>query len=76
MPNADDPDGGRLRAHVEACVPGLRVRHAVPTPGGWDSDALVVNGRLLFRFPRGREAEAGRLAKERSLLAELARTCQ
>lgn len=71
-PPAIDP--APFRALLRRHVPDLMVERMDPLPHyGWggDSDAWLVNGDLVFRFPRG-PAIAAQLAVESRLLPELA----
>jgi aminoglycoside phosphotransferase (APT) family kinase protein len=53
-----------------AAFPDLSDRHCTLAPRGWDSIAVDVGDRLIFKFPR-HEAAAERLRKEARLLAEI-----
>jgi len=60
----------RCRELVRAAFPWLDAGHIEPLGAGWDCTAFVVDGRLVFRFPRRAEVVAA-LAVEVALLAEL-----
>lgn len=57
-----------FRAAIIAAFPEHRASSFALLPPGWHSDAVDVDGRLIFKFPRN-EAAAEALAREASLLA-------
>lgn len=61
-----DPDV--LRAVIVRVFPGLAASVFTPQTQGWDSLAIDVDDRLIFKFPR-HEAALGRLMTEAGLLA-------
>ena len=63
-------DAERCRAILAACLPTLAVEDARYLAEGWDSAVFLVNGDLLFRFPKRREV-AVTLERELQLLPEL-----
>jgi aminoglycoside 2''-phosphotransferase len=71
-----DVSAERCRAAIARHVPDLRMERVEPlSHHGWggDSDAWLVNGELVFRFPRT-PAIAAQLAVEACLLPQLAPT--
>ena len=42
---------------IAACFPDLAIERCQPIAQGWDSMAVAVNCRLIFRFPKRREVE-------------------
>ena len=56
-----------LRARVTAHIPQLACLPFRVLSSGWDSDAVVADERLVFKFPRHTAAET-RLRREASLL--------
>ncbi|HEY8601141.1 MAG TPA: phosphotransferase [Thermomicrobiales bacterium] len=62
-----------VRSSVEAAFPALTVHDCLPVGEGWDSVAWLVNGSLIFRFPK-RSAVAEALRREIALLPDLAPT--
>lgn len=56
---------------IAACFPNLAIERCQPIAQGWDSVAVAVNGRLIFRFPKRREVEP-QYAIEARLLPALA----
>ena len=66
---ADPPDApASLRGAIIAAFPDLVDESFVLAPRGWDSVAVDVGNRLIFKFPR-HAAAAARLRKEARLLA-------
>src|SRR5262245_38016017 len=61
----------RYQAMIEACFPQLRLRSIAPVSHGWDSVAIEVNGKYIFRFPKRPDVEP-QYRKEALLLPELA----
>ena len=61
----------RARREIERAFPELRVREVAFLGAGEDSDAYLVNGEWVFRFPK-REAVARALGREIALLPKLA----
>jgi aminoglycoside 2''-phosphotransferase len=59
------------RQIIAACFPDLAIERCRPVAQGWDSVAVEVNGRLIFRFPKRRDVEP-QYQIERRLLPELA----
>ena len=57
-----------LRAVIVGMFPELADSIFAALPGGWDSFAIDVDDRLIFKFPR-REAARTALAREAALLA-------
>ena len=57
-----------FRDAIVALHPGLANATFRLLPGGWHSRALLVDGRLVFKFPQGDEAEQA-LRREASILA-------
>ncbi|MEO3435314.1 phosphotransferase [Inquilinus sp. CAU 1745] len=55
------------RAAIVDVFPGLRPSGFTLLPLGWDCEAVDVDGRLIFKFPRDEEA-AQALAREAALL--------
>jgi aminoglycoside phosphotransferase (APT) family kinase protein len=71
MPPLTPPDAlDRLRATIVAAFPELAGASFVLAPRGWDSIAVDVGDRLIFKFPR-HEAARLRLEKEARLLAAI-----
>src|SRR5262245_54252275 len=66
-------DAARCRELLAACLPALAVREVRYLAEGWDSTVFLVNGELLFRFPKRAEV-ADWLEQELRLLPELAQT--
>lgn len=60
-----------IRAAIGAAFPALSVATCAPLGEGWDSAAWLIDGRLVFRFPK-RAAVARALAVEIALLPDLA----
>jgi aminoglycoside phosphotransferase (APT) family kinase protein len=67
-PNAPALDPERLRAAIVQVFPDLAASVFTAQVRGWDSLAIDVDDRLMFKFPRDEEAQAG-LAREAALLA-------
>ena len=61
-----DPE--TLRAVIVGVFPELEAGVFTPQTRGWDSVAIDVDERLIFKFPR-HEAARGRLVREAALLA-------
>lgn len=61
-------DIDRYRAAILRAAPGLAASEFRLLAESWDSTAVEVDGRLVFKFPR-HEAAARRLRKEAELLA-------
>jgi len=61
----------RARSDIERAFPGLVVREIVFLGAGMDSDAYLVNGEWVFRFPRRAEV-ARALGREIAILPRLA----
>jgi aminoglycoside 2''-phosphotransferase len=66
-------DADRCRKILAATLPSLAVEDVRYLAEGWDSAVFVVNGSLLFRFPKRAEV-AVTLEREIRLLPELAPT--
>jgi len=66
-----EPDLNDLRTTILRACPELAASRFTLLNAGWDSLAVDVDDRLIFKFPRHAEAE-GRLRLEASLLAEIA----
>ncbi|WP_411034400.1 phosphotransferase family protein [Shinella sp. BYT-45] len=64
MANDLDP----FRDAIVAVHPELAGAAFEPLPGGWHSRAVAVDGRLVFKFPRGEVAERA-LCREAAILA-------
>ena len=62
-----------VRRAIEVAFPTLTVGRCAPLGEGWDSAAWIVDGALIFRFPK-RAAVAQALEREIALLPELAPT--
>lgn len=60
------------RRIIEKNFPQIRIDNIMPVFGGWSSDVLEVNHKLIFRFPKRPETES-RFQKEIKLLPELAK---
>lgn len=58
------------RAAIVSAFPDLERASLRPLTMGWHSLAIEADGRLIFKFPRGEEAE-GALRREARLLAAL-----
>ncbi|MGQ3210209.1 phosphotransferase family protein [Shinella sp.] len=56
------------RAIIAHAAPDLADARIRPLPGGWHSKAFEVDGRLVFKFPQGEQAESA-LRREASILA-------
>lgn len=56
---------------IEVCFPQVQVRSVVVMGEGWDSVAVLVNGSLVFRFPKRSDVEA-QYVREARLLPALA----
>ena len=50
-----DIDAARATSLVRAHVAGLDVKSLEPFGNGWDNTAFLVNGAIVFRFPRRKE---------------------
>ena len=61
----------RIRAEIERAVPEVGVREILVLGAGVDSEAYLVNGEWVFRFPK-REEVARALRREVKLLPKLA----
>jgi aminoglycoside 2''-phosphotransferase len=57
------------RSIIAACFPDLAIHSCDYASQGWDSVAVVVNGALIFRFPRRPEVEPQYLMEARLLHA-------
>lgn len=57
-----------LQAVIVKAFPDLSTHAFTPQTRGWDSVAIDVDDRLIFKFPR-HEAARGRLVREAALLA-------
>jgi aminoglycoside phosphotransferase (APT) family kinase protein len=70
MTTSSEPSGvlAQLRGVIVAAFPNLADESFILAPRGWDSVAVDVGDRLIFKFPR-HEAAAKRLRKEARLLA-------
>lgn len=62
------PELDPYRAIIAHAAPDLANASIRPLPGGWHSKAFEVDGRLVFKFPQGWEAERA-LRREASILA-------
>src|SRR5438445_12179587 len=58
-------------ALLESCFPELGNVHAVPYGAGWDNTVYLINGRLVFRFPR-RQISLPGIELEGKVLKEIA----
>src|SRR5258707_15752510 len=67
-PVASPLDPENLRAVIVKVFPDLAAGAFTPQTRGWDSVAIDVDDRLIFKFPR-HEAARGRLVREAALLA-------
>ena len=65
------PAEQRVRSEIEQAFPELKVQDLVFLGAGVDSEAYVINGEWVFRFPK-REAVARALGREVALLPRLA----
>ena len=61
----------QLCERIMAAVPRLQIHPTRLVTEGFDSDAVIVNGAWVFRFPRRADA-AAQLAVEQALLPALA----
>jgi aminoglycoside 2''-phosphotransferase len=66
-------DADRCREIIAAAIPALEVDEVRYLAEGWDSTVFLVNGSLLFRFPKRAEVAAA-LEHELRLLPELGPT--
>lgn len=65
------PDIAPLKARIVRAHPELEAADFRLINAGWDSVAIIVDSRLIFRFPRDAQAQAN-LRREAGLLAVLA----